>query len=56
MTDILINTMIGLAIIAIILFWITETNWFWRMVGYTRKKDIRSTERELNRNWYGERK
>jgi len=56
MTDILINTMIGLAIIAIILFWITETNWFWKMIGYTRKKDIRNTERELNRNWYGERK
>tara|TARA_Y100000593_G_C4120668_1_gene242507 strand:+ start:302 stop:463 length:162 start_codon:yes stop_codon:yes gene_type:complete len=38
------------AFIVVILTWITETNWFWRMIGLEKKKD---TKKLHNRNWYG---
>ena len=40
------------AIIIVILTWITETNWFWTMIGLSRKKKGVSIKR-TNRNWYG---
>ena len=40
------------AIIIVILTWITETNWFWTMIGLSRKKKGESIKR-TNRNWYG---
>jgi len=42
------------AFIVVILTWITETDWFWRMIGLTKKKDTKSTRRK-NRNRYGTR-
>ncbi len=38
--------------IIVILTWIVETDWFWIMIGLSRKKTGVSTKR-TNRNWYG---
>ncbi len=43
------------ALIIIILTWIVETSWFWKMIGLTKKKDIKSKKQD-NRNWYGEKR
>ena len=39
--------------IIVILTWIVETNWFWIMIGLSKKKSIKSKNRTT---WYGERR